>query len=151
MKGQPMTIAVPLDNELMLYHDNPFTAPKFAIYFINGDKTNVSFKRTKIVENPRCLFECNLFDDSQIKCDCDVASKADIEHICEHYALLESIGSCSYLLADRYCENTSHTLKNGGISVFKIPTIINDIEMAIKNFLIGASYANKIQNIHNAS
>ncbi|MBU1993523.1 hypothetical protein KKC15_02300 [bacterium] len=47
-----MTIAVPLDNALMLYHDNPFTAPKFAIYFINGDKTNVSFKRTDIAKTP---------------------------------------------------------------------------------------------------
>jgi len=146
-----MMIAVPEDNDLTFYHDNPFTAPKFAIYSIEGDKTNVSFSKSAIVENHRHLFKCNIIEESQIACDCDMDAKKDIEHICEHYSLLESISNCSYLLADKYCENTSNTLKKGGVIVFKIPTFIKDINVAIKNFLIGASLANKVQYIHNAS
>jgi predicted Fe-Mo cluster-binding NifX family protein len=78
-------------------------------------------------------------------------TKTDIQHICEHYALLETISSCTYLLADNYCKNTFSTLKKGGITVFRIPSIIKNVDQAIKNFLIGASFANKIQNIHHAS
>jgi len=146
-----MKIAIPLDKDFMFYRNNPFTAPKFAIYFIEGDKTNISFSKSTIVENRRCANKSNIFEDSQVACACDIDSKKDIQHICEHYALLETINGCSYLLADNYCENTSSTLKKGGVTVFKIPTIIKNIDIAIKNFLIGASFANKIQNIHHAS
>jgi predicted Fe-Mo cluster-binding NifX family protein len=74
-----------------------------------------------------------------------------IGHICEHYALLETISNCNYLLASNYCENTFNTLSKGGIIIFKIPRIIKNIDIAIKNFLIGASFANKLQNIHHIS
>lgn len=146
-----MKIAIPLDKELELYHKNPFTAPKFVIYSIEGDKTNIRFSKSTIVDNRRYPRKCSLIEDSQVACACDMDAKKDIEHICEHYSLLETIEGCSYLLADNYCENTSSTLKKGGITVFRIPAIIKNVDKAIKNFLIGASLANTIQNIHHAS
>lgn len=146
-----MNVAVPIDEELTLYRYNPYTAPKFAIYYISGEKSDVSFTLTRIVDNPRYLYKENKIKSIEVNCECDTKNQNDIEHICEHYALVETIGNCSYLLADKFCNNISHTLKNAGITVFKIPTIIKSADLAIQNFLIGASYANNIQNINHAS
>lgn len=146
-----MKIAIPLNKDLTLYNDNPYTAPKFALYFIEGNRTNISFKMLKILDNPRYIEVSDRVEEIQKKCDCDVERQVDMQHICEHYSILETIGSCSYLLAAKYCHNTYKTLKTGGVKVFKIPSIIKKTETAIKNFLIGASLASKIQNIHDAS
>ncbi|MBU0721647.1 hypothetical protein KJ877_09920 [bacterium] len=146
-----MKIAVPLDDNLLFYRNNPYTAPKFGIYTIDIKNAQVSFGISDIVDNPKYTHKSIRFNECQMRCECDFSAKKDINHICEHYALLETIGECSYLLADKFCDNTLNSLKNGGVKVFKIPTIINKTETAIKNFLIGASFANKIQNIHYAS
>jgi len=146
-----MKVAVPLTKELMLYSDNPYTAAKFAIYLIVGDKTDVSYSLVEIVDNPRYIEVSDRVEEIERECACDLERQNDIQHICEHYSILESIGSCSYLLAARYCKNTIKSLQNGGIKIFQIPTIIKKADIAIKNFLIGASFANKIQNIHHAS
>ncbi len=146
-----MNVAVPIDEELILYRYNPYTAPKFAVYYISGDKTDVSFTLTSIVDNPRYLYKENKIKNIEVMCECDTEIQNEIEHICEHYALVETIGNCSYLLADKFCNNLSNTLKNAGVTVFKIPTIIKTADLAIQNFLIGAFYANNIQNINHAS
>ncbi|OHE10908.1 MAG: hypothetical protein A2513_01050 [Sulfurimonas sp. RIFOXYD12_FULL_33_39] len=146
-----MRIAIPLDKNMMFYNENPYTAPKFAIYFIEGNHSDISFKILKILDNPRYLDVSEGVEEIQKKCDCNIERQTDMQHICEHYSILETIGNCSYLLAAKYCHNTYKTLKNGGIKIFKIPSIIKKTEIAIKNFLIGASFANKIQSIHDAS
>lgn len=146
-----MKIAIPLDKNLMLYNDNPYTAPKFAVYFIEGNKTDISFKMLMILDNPRYMEVSDKVEELQKKCDCDKERQVDMQHICEHYSILETISSCSYLLAAKYCNNTYKTLQTGGVKVFKIPSIIKKTEAAIKNFLIGASFANRIQSIHDAS
>jgi len=146
-----MKIAVPLTKELMLYSNNPYTAAKFAIYLIVGDKTDVSYSLIEIVDNPRYIEVSDIGEETEKECACDSERQNDLKHICEHYSILESIASCSYLLAIKYCKNTSKTLQNGGIKIFQIPTIIKKADTAIKNFLIGASLANRIQNIHHAS
>jgi predicted Fe-Mo cluster-binding NifX family protein len=146
-----MKIAIPLDKDLMFYNDNPYTAPKFAIYFIEGNKTDISFKMLMILDNPRYMEVSDKVEEIQKKCDCDKERQVDMQHICEHYSILETINSCSYLLAIKYCHNTYKTLQRGGIKIFKIPSIIKKTETAIKNFLVGASFANRIQSIHNAS
>lgn len=150
-KGAVMTIAIPLNNMQMFYQFNPHTAPKFAIYFIDGDKTNITFSLRTIVDNPWSNLRLDSFEEEQIKCRCDIERRNSMRHKCDHYALLDLIGGCSYLLANQYCENTAKSMKNGGITIFKIPPIINKSEIAIKNFLIGESLANKVQYIHNAS
>lgn len=146
-----MKIAIPVDKDLMLYSENPYTAEKFAIYSIKGDANNISFDMVKIVDNPRSNQVSDGLEEIQKKCACDKERQDDMQHICDHYSILETIKSCNYLLSAKYCKNTYKTLQNGGITVFKIPTIIKKTDSAIKNFLIGASIANRIQNIHHAS
>ena len=143
-----MEIAIPTDDKHAIYHDNAYTAPKFAIYSIILGKTEISFSLKSIIENPLSRLKCEGFEDDQLACHCDFERSQSQRHIYEHYALLDVIGGCSYLLANQYCKNVIRSMENGGITIYKIPPIIKKIDMAIKNFLIGASIANKVQNIH---
>jgi len=145
-----MKIAVPLDKKLFLYNNNPYTASKFAIYVIEGNKTNITFNLLEILDNPR-LNNSTKLEKIQKHCACDKDRVNNMQHICEHYSILETIKNCNYLLASEYCKNTYNALKNGGVKIFKIPKIIKKTDMAINNFLIGARYANTIQNIHYVS
>ena len=146
-----MKIAVPLKDTFTFYHLNPFTAPKFAIYNIEGDRLNLTYGLSSVVENPCKNINNGEFEEKQILCDCDEKQCTNIHHIFEHYALLDAIGGCSYLLADRYCDNTTRALNNGGIKMFKIPPIINMIDSAVKNFILGASLASTFKHIHHVS
>ncbi|WP_345979017.1 hypothetical protein [Sulfurimonas sp. HSL3-2] len=146
-----MEIAIPTDDQHAIYHDNPYTAPKFAIYSITLGTTDIFFSLKAIVENPLKRLKCNSFEDDQLTCSCDEERASSLRHIYEHYALVDVISGCSYLLANHYCKNVVRTMERGGIIVYKIPPIIKKIDMAIKNFLIGASLANQVQNIHNES
>ena len=146
-----MKVAIPLDEKQTVYHNNPFTAPKFAIYNIDIDRFDVHFTLNNIVESPWGSSSYKKFKENIINCTCNKKTQDNIRHICEHYSLLEVIADCNYLLADHYCINTSRVLNKGGIKVFKIPSIINRTDLAIKNFLIGASFANRIQDIYNVS
>jgi predicted Fe-Mo cluster-binding NifX family protein len=146
-----MKIAVPVNDTFTFYHRNPFTAPKFAIYSIEGDRSHLTFSLSCVVDNPRNGINEGEFEESQIACDCDSKQCTNMHHVFEHYALLDAIGGCSYLLADHYCDNTSRALNKGGVKVFKIPPIIHRIDSAIKNFLIGASLASTFKHIHHAS
>jgi len=146
-----LKIAIPLNDNQSIYHYNPYTAPKLAIYNIDIDRQDVQFALSNVVESPWKSNSNKKFKENVIKCDCNKKTQTNMSHICEHYSLLEVISDCSYLLADNFCANTSRALKIGGITVFKIPSIINRTDLAIKNFLIGASFANRIQNIYNAS
>lgn len=146
-----MKIAVPVDNELTYYRKNPFTAPKFAIYYIDADIYEVSFGIDNIVDNPQYGNREKNFCEAEMEGICPAQNKKNINHICEHYALLEIISGCTHLIASKFCENTYSALQKGCVDVFKIPSIINSTEMAIKNFIIGASIANKVKNISFAS
>jgi len=146
-----MKIALPLHPEFTFYHQNPFTAPRFAIYTIEGERTHVTFKLASIVDNPWCDLNEGQFEEKQLGCSCDDSECTNMRHVFEHYALLDAIGGCSYLLVDRCCENTSRALGNGGVKVYKIPPIIHRIDSAVKNFLIGASLASTFKHIHHAS
>jgi len=146
-----MKIAVAMDLDHTFYHKNPSTAPKFAIYTIKGEKSEVTYALSAIFENPWYSKKANIIQNEEINCECSIERQEDLDHACSHYAVLDVISGCSYLLADHYCNNTLKALKNGGVSIFKIPFMIRDIEIAIKNFLIGALYASTVQHIHHAS
>jgi predicted Fe-Mo cluster-binding NifX family protein len=146
-----MKIAVPFSQQLELYRDNPSTAPKFGIYEIVLDKRDISVSLQSVETNPWCGGTCDNFDKDAANCACDEMRQKDIRHITEHYALLEVLRGCSYVLADHFCENTKRALNNGGIRVFKYPSIIRTTENAIKNFIIGASLASTIEYVHYAS
>ena len=147
-----MEIAIPTDDQNVIYRDNAYTAPKFAIYsVVLEDKKNISFHLKSIVENPLKTLKCDGFEIEELSCKCESRSSNNIRHVYEHYALLDAIGGCSYLLANRYCKNVVRSMNNGGIIIYKIPPIIKKIDTAIKNFLIGASFASPAQHIHHAS
>ncbi len=146
-----MEIAIPTDNQHAIYHNNPYTAPKFAIYSIILGEAIITFSLKSIVENPLKRLKCDSFENDQLTCSCDEERANSLRHIYEHYALVDVISGCTYLLANNYCKNVARTMEKGGIIVYKIPPIIKKIDMAIKNFLIGASLANQVQQIHNES
>jgi predicted Fe-Mo cluster-binding NifX family protein len=143
-----MKIAIPVNQKMTLYHHNPCTAPKFAIYTIEGGSSDIRYSLSHVVDNPWLEPKCNEFGEDQINCNCDAERRSNVRHICEHYALLDAVTGCSYLLADRYCKNSFRALQNGGIKIFKIPPIIERTDSAIKNFLIATSRASKVQYIH---
>lgn len=146
-----MKIAIAMTSDNRVYHNNPCTAPKFAIYTIDKENMQVRFSLSAIFDNPVFTNSSQTFTDEEKSCDCSIERQKDFSHACEHYALLDIIGGSTYLLADKYCQNTLKSLNNGGVSIYKIPTIIHDLDIAIKNFLIGAKYANTFQHIHHAS
>lgn len=147
-----MKIALPVNETLVLYKNNPHTAPKFAIYdVITTNDKNVYFSLHSVIENRFCKLKNANFDERETHCECDIQRQKNLRHKCDHYAILELIGECSYLLANKYCKNTKKSMEQGGIKMFKIPPIINSVNIAIKNFIIGDSIANKIKQIHYAS
>jgi predicted Fe-Mo cluster-binding NifX family protein len=146
-----MKIAVPFSRKLELYRHNPSTAPKFGIYEIKRNDENIAVRLLTVKDNPWCEHNCDTFDSDASRCACDEKRQKDIRHITEHYALLEVLVGCSYVLADHFCKNTKRALDNGGIKVFKYPSVIRTAENAIKNFIIGASLANTVEHVHYAS
>ena len=142
-----MRIAVPVDENMKLYKKNPFTAEKFAIFhLVLGAKVIIS--KEVVVENPLANIYTQFEQDSK---ECNCSKHSDLKHIYEHYAVLDVLGTITYLLASVHCPNMKRAMKNVGIKIYKIPPIINDLDTAIKNFLIGASYANTTQQICYAS
>lgn len=146
-----MKIALPMDENLSFYKDNPHTAPKFAIYDIETVQSSIHFSLNSIIDNQLSRVKNHEFDESEKKCDCDTQRQSNLRHKCDHYSLLEELSDCSYLLANKYCKNTQMAMSLGGIKIFKIPPIINEIDMAIKKFIIGDSLASQIKQIHNVS
>lgn len=147
-----MKIALPVNDTLTLYKDNPHTAPRFAIYDVVTTKNKeVYFSLHSVIENKFSQLKNAEFDEKERHCDCDILRQENLRHKCDHYAILELIGECSYLLANKYCNNTKKSMEQGGVKMFKIPPIINTLNTAIKNFIIGDSIANKIKQIHYAS
>ena len=146
-----MKIMLPVQDTLTIYKDNPHTAPRFAVYNIDNIDDKIHFSLHSIIENPIYNFKNEGFTEDEKQCNCKKELQANIMHRCEHYSLLESINDCTYLLAKKYCKNTQNSMKKAGIKVYKIPPIINKIDIAIKNFLIGASLVPTIQNTYNAS
>lgn len=143
-----MMFAIPLAHDLNLYRYNPCTAPKFGIYTVDGDPSNVSFMRLRVMENPWLTLKGDGFDGEQINCRCGRSDQQSMRHKTEHYAILEAVAGCTFLLANNYCKNTLQTLRNGGIRIYEIPDIITNIDSAIKNFLVGATLARSIKHIH---
>lgn len=146
-----MTIAIPLNKSMVLYHSNPITAQKFAIYNLKSNKSGITVALQCVVNNPWVNSEPECFTEEKVTCNCSIEQQNDMQHISHHYTLLDAIGGCSYLLADHYCHNTMRTLRNGGVSIYKVPPIIKQVNHAIANFIIGASLASTAEYIHHAS
>lgn len=147
-----LTIAIPVDATNRVYHDNPCSAPLFAVYEIEGNRKDMRYRHAFTRLNPWKKVEGEMVTDPKVRdCSCDETTVKDPHHISDHYALLEVLGKCNYLLADRYCFNTVNTMRNVGIRLHKMPPFVTRIEQAIHHFIIGANYADHLQHIHPAS
>ncbi|MGD9969605.1 MAG: hypothetical protein AB7S65_04060 [Sulfuricurvum sp.] len=145
-------VAIPLDAMNRVYHMNPCTSPMFAIYELDGKRSDLRYRHVETRLNPWEKTNGSMVCDPVMKaCGCDPHSAQDPHHVCEHYAVLEVVGKCNYLIVDQYCLNTLHTMKNVGIKVHKIPPFITTAEAAIKHFVIAANFADHLESINPAS
>ena len=151
-KDKFMLVAIPLDTDFCIYHGNPSTAPHYALYTIEGERSDLRFKLSRTAPNPWVKNGCDHANDEAVRnCACPAERAEDMHHIADHYVILEAIKGCEYLLAGTFCRNTVKTLRNGGIKTYKIPPFIHNSDKAIKHFLIGENYADTVQHIHHAS
>ncbi|KIM11357.1 MAG: hypothetical protein KU37_06920 [Sulfuricurvum sp. PC08-66] len=146
-----MRIAVPLDEHHNLYANNPNTANFFAIYRLEGTASHLTYRLEKTLVNPWYGPKCGEFDDEQRGCTCDIERQKNMRHISEHYAMLQVIGECSYLLAGNFCDTLEKALGMADVAIYPIPPVVKNIDNAIANFIIGARLASQVHYIHQAS
>lgn len=147
-----MMVAIPMDAMMRVYHHNPCSAPLFALYEITGERKDIRYRYVETRLNPWEKHEGDMVRDQVMKtCSCDYEKSKDPHHISEHYALLEVLGKCDYVLVDQYCLNTLYAMKNVGIKIHKIPPFLKTAEEAIHHFLIGAEIAEHLRYIHPVS
>lgn len=146
-----MRIAIPLKQDMELYRDNPLTAPQYGIYILIKQHGDLKIILSEVVRNRLCdLGDCAL-DPSKVKCDCDAAQQQDFGHRLEHYALPDVLAGCDYLLANFSCDNTKKVLASSGIKLFHYASFIRQTDQAIKNFIVGVSFADTVKYIYHAS
>lgn len=131
-----MKVAVSINAEGKIYKGNPWTAPKFVIYEVIKETKLVTYQSVAEIENPW------LEEDESVICDpmmcndgCSDVVKADLNHLADHYIILEAIHGCNYLLANTFCSNVEKVLENGGIEIHQFPIFMKLPEQALKNFI----------------
>lgn len=146
-----MKIAVPLDTDGKVYTKNPWTAPRFVIYSVRDSGDNIIYEAIEVKENPWRAKDKDLICDP-IMCDgdCSDITQADVNHLADHYIILEVINGCSYLIVEMACSNVEKVLKHGGIELYVLPPIIKEPDLAIKRLLVNLKYTYNIQKIHKA-
>lgn len=147
-----MIVAIPMDAANKVYHDNPITAIQFALYEIDGERHDIRYRSIGHKLNPwETWKESKCSDPKMKKCCCDQKNQTNPHHISEHYALLQVVGKCDFLIVNRYCLNTLNAFKNVGIKIYKVPPFVKTVVDALDHFIIGANLADNLQNIHPAS
>lgn len=147
-----MKITVPLDTNHKVYPLNPWTAPLFAIYLIqDDDEGNITYECLEQKENPWIEDESIICDPMMCEGGCSDIIKADLNHLANHYIILEVVNGCTYLIAETACSNVEKVLEYGGIEVYTLPPIIKDPDLAIKRLLVNLEYTNDILKIHKVS
>ena len=97
----------------------------------------------RTVRNPRAELaqpECL----SSFECSCPDELTQDTTHILSHYHLIEILHDCDVVLAKSICGNTKRIFEYVGISVYKIPPIIQQEQHAINNYIVGNSHDNHL-------
>lgn len=141
-----MRVAVPVSSNMQMFHSNPCAAPMYLIYTIDADKKKRAFVTyEKLLPNP------SYKEARKLECDCNAELAEEMEHKIWHYTIADILYGCDYVLADYTCTNTKRSLQVAGIKLYTIPSIINQSQLAIKNFIIGEHFADNIQNIYNVS
>jgi predicted Fe-Mo cluster-binding NifX family protein len=146
-----MKIAVPLDNKKKVYHANPWTAPSFAIYTVTEEDENLIYDCIAEKENPWIEENASVICDTMTCADgCSDVVKADLSHLSDHYIILEAVHGCTYLVAETYCSNVEKVLENSGINIYRLPPIVKEPDLAIKNLLVNLKYTNSVQKVKKA-
>lgn len=147
-----MMVAIPMDAMMRVYHYNPCSAITFALYEVSGERKDIRYRFVETRLNPWEKHEGQMVRDPKMKaCECESDLSQNPNHISEHYALLEVLGKCNYLIVDSYCLNTLYAMKSVGIKIHKIPPFVKTGEEAINHFIIGANLADHLQYINPAS
>jgi len=143
-----LKIAIPLNKEQKIYHYNPWTAPNFAIYSVRTQEELLVYECSIVVENPWVEEDESMICDPMMCSDgCSDTVKADLNHLADHYIILEAIGGCNYIVAGTFCSNIEKVMAKGGIEIYPITPFITDPELAIKNLLIGLKFTKDMKKI----
>ncbi len=59
-----------------------------------------------------------------------------LDHKLGHYAIVEALQGCDYLLVHNCCKRTRHSLEVAGIKIFTIPGFIKQPSLAVKHFIV---------------
>ncbi len=142
-----MKVLIPIKSKTDLYHDNPVRAPYFALYKIDNIGSFFVYMLEDIIENPQLLPNNNedAFINNHGICDQKHCSK---EHVDAHYNLTEKLHGCDYILIDHYCKTVTNVFETVGVKTYKLSPFLQTTDIAIKNFLLGASLASTLQHIH---
>jgi len=146
-----MLVAIPMDAMKRVYHYNPCSATMFALYEVKGTRKDIRYRYLETKLNPWEKSEGDMVRDPKMKaCECESNLAQDPHHVSEHYALLEVIGKCDYLIVDQYCLNTLYAMRNVGIKIHKVPPFVKTAEEAINHFAIGTEIAEHLRYVHPA-
>jgi len=137
-----MKIAVPLDREKKVYHDTPWTAPSFAIYTVTEEDEELIYNCVAEKENPRIGYDPMTSAD-----DCSDDVETDLGHISDHHAILEAVHGCRYLVAETYCSNVEKVLGDSGIELYRLPPIVKNPDLAVKNLLVNLKFTDNVQKV----
>lgn len=144
-------IAVPVDTKNRVYHSNPWTAPAFAIYLVKDEEEKIIFDCLEYKVNPWLEEDESLICDPMICRDgCSDVIKADLEHLADHRIILDAINGCTYLTAVTFCNDVEKVLENGGIEIYRLPPIVKEPDLAIKNLLVNLGFTTNVQKIKQA-
>ena len=146
-----MKFALPINKDGLFYRFNPCGAERFLIYTVHKEKEALTYALLNSVVNPWHEIEGAVCASLVENGGCDAELKNSIEHILDHYAMLEVLARCDYLLGDNFCDNTRKALRNAGIKAYNVPPFLSKLEQIITHFLIGVNVANSSENIHYAS
>ena len=142
-----MKVLIPIRNQTDVYHDNLFRAPLFAVYSVDRESYNVYYSLVDVIQNPYSYHTYNDKDLCERNNICDLAN-CTLHHLQQHYSLSRNLDICDYVLANHCCETMTKALKEKGINIYKISPFLQKSDIAIKNFLLGASLASTLQHIH---
>ncbi|WP_345974496.1 hypothetical protein [Sulfurimonas sp. HSL3-7] len=147
-----MKIAVPLNADNSVYHSNPWTAPAFAVYQVTDEKEKIIFDCVEHKKNPWAEEDESVVFDPMMRSDrCNDRVKNDLDHLADHYIILEAINGCDYIIAETCCSNVEKVLEKGGIKIYKLPPIIKDPDLAVKNLLVNLGFAIHLHTIKKAA
>lgn len=145
-------IAVPLDADNSVYHSNPWTAPAFALYLVRDEEEKIVYDYIEQKTNPCVEEDKNVVFDPMMRSDrCSDMRKNDLGHLSDHYIILEAVNGCDYIIAENCCRNVEKVLEKGGIKTYKLPPIIKDPDLAVKNLLVNLGLATHLHAIKKAA